>query len=124
MNAHVLDCLVTGYEHLLEGLSVPDLGDRHVLAAAIRCGASVIVTFNVDHFPPECLDTFDVEAQHPDEFITHLIDLAPAIVCAAAKRHRTSLKKPPKTVEEYLGALARQRLPETVNRLREFEELI
>lgn len=124
MNDHVLDCLVTGYEDLIEGLVLPDPADRHVLAAAIRGAASVIVTFNVDDFPSEYLDRFGIEAQHPDEFITHLIDLAPSAVCAAAKRHRASLKNPPKTVDEYLGALALQRLPETVSRLREFEELI
>ena len=38
MNANVLDSLVTGYTHLIEGLTLPDPGDRHVLAAAIRCG--------------------------------------------------------------------------------------
>jgi len=124
MNAHVRDCLVTGYEDLIEGLTLPDPTDRHVLAAAIRGSASVIVTFNLDDFPPECLDRFGIEAQHPDEFIIHLIDLAPAAVCAAAKRHRASLRRPPKTVDEFLGSLARQRLPETVSRLREYEELI
>jgi len=124
MNAHVRDCLVTGYEDLIEGLTLPDPDDRHVLAAAIRGGASVIVTFNLDDFPPECLDKFGIGVQHPDEFITHLIDLAPAAVCSAAKRHRASLKNPPKTVDEYLGALANQRLPETVSRLREYEDLI
>lgn len=124
MNAHVRDCLVTGYEDLIGGLTLPDPDDRHVLAAAIRGSASVIVTFNLDDFPSECLGKFGIEAQHPDEFITHLIDLAPAVVCAAAKRHRASLKNPPKTVDEYLGALAKQRLPETVSRLREYEELI
>ncbi len=124
MNAHVRDCLVAGYEDLIEGLTLPDPHDRHVLAAAIRGSASVIVTFNLDDFPAECLDQFGVEAQHPDAFITHLIDLAPAAVCEAAKDHRASLKNPPKTVGEYLGALANQHLPETVRRLREFEELI
>jgi len=124
MNAHVRDCLVTGYEDLIEELTLPDPDDRHVLAAAIRGAASVIVTFNLDDFPPESLRRFGIEAQHPDEFVTRLIDLAPADVCAAAKRHRASLKNPPKTVDEYLGALAQQRLPETVARLREFKELI
>lgn len=124
MNAHVPDCLVTGYEDLIDGLTLPDPDDRHVLAAAIRGAASVIVTFNLDDFPPECLRKFGVEAQHPDEFVTHLIDLSPPAACAAAKRHRESLKNPPKDVDEYLYALANQRLPETVGRLRQFEELI
>ena len=44
MNAHVRDCLVTNYEDLIPTLQLPDPDDRHVLAAAIRAGASVIVT--------------------------------------------------------------------------------
>lgn len=51
MNAHVLDCLVTGYESLINGLSLPDQDDRHVLAAAIHAGADLIVTFNLKDFP-------------------------------------------------------------------------
>ena len=124
MNSHVRDCLVTGYEPLIEGLALPDPDDRHVLAAAIRTRASVIVTFNLDDFPANVLEPLGVESQHPDEFITHLIDLNPAVVCAAGKRQRASLKNPPHTVEEFLTTLEKQRLPETVARLREFSELI
>jgi predicted nucleic acid-binding protein len=47
MNAAVADCLVEGYEPLIDGLKLPDPDDRHVLAAAIKCGARVIVTSNV-----------------------------------------------------------------------------
>jgi hypothetical protein len=39
MDSHVCDCLVTGYESLIPSLTLPDLDDRHVLAAAIHCGA-------------------------------------------------------------------------------------
>ena len=38
----VHDCLVVGYEHLIDVFELPDADDRHVLAAAIRCGAQVI----------------------------------------------------------------------------------
>ncbi|MFD1547662.1 PIN domain-containing protein [Nonomuraea guangzhouensis] len=37
-NSAVRDCLVEGYEPLVEGLKLPDPGDRHVLAAALRAG--------------------------------------------------------------------------------------
>ena len=47
MNAHVRDCLVTDFEYLIPSLSLPDLDDRHVVAAAIHSGASLIVTFNL-----------------------------------------------------------------------------
>ena len=110
MDAHVRDCLVTGYEELIPVLTLPDPDDRHVLAAAIRSGADVIVTYNLDDFPAESLAKWGILPQHPDDFIIHLIDLAAPRVCAAAKRHRESLKNPPKTVEEFLGALERQGL--------------
>jgi len=124
MNTHVRDCLVTGYEPLIDALTLPDPNDRHVLAAAIRTRAHVIVTFNLDDFPAEYVDRFGIEAQHPDEFITHLLDLAPAAVCAAAKRQREALKNPPKSVDDLLSALANQHLPETVMRLAEYEHLL
>jgi predicted nucleic acid-binding protein len=55
MNTHVRDALVEGYESLIPGLTLPDPEDRHVLAAAIRAGASVIVTFNLRDFPADAL---------------------------------------------------------------------
>jgi hypothetical protein len=124
MNAHVRDCLVTGYEALIPSLTLPDPDDRHVLAAAIVSGTDVIVTFNLKHFPDEALKPFGIEAQHPDDFLTYQLDLAPNVVCAAAKRQRESLKNPPKTVEEYLQALERQGLAQTVSVLRRFAALL
>lgn len=124
MNAHVRDCLVTGYEDLIGGLELPDTDDRHVLAAAIRCGAAVIVTFNLDDFPASHLEKYGVEAQHPDDFVTHLLDLSPPRVCTAVKRQRASLRNPTKSVEDFMETLAKQRLPETVSRLSEYGELL
>jgi len=58
MNTHVQDSLVTGYESLIPGLKLPDQDDRHVLAAAIRSGADVIVTFNLSDFPASALEPY------------------------------------------------------------------
>jgi predicted nucleic acid-binding protein len=44
MEQAIPDVLVSGYEGLIPGLTLPDPDDRHVLAAAIRCQAGVIVT--------------------------------------------------------------------------------
>lgn len=123
MNAHVRDCLVTGYESLIPALSLPDPDDRHVLAAAIRAGADLIVTFNVKEFPPEFLAPYGIESQHPDKFLTYQLNLAPNIICAA-KRHRASLNNPPKDVKEYLSTLESQGLAQTISGLRKFAELI
>jgi predicted nucleic acid-binding protein len=124
MNAHVRDCLVTGYEDLIEALTLPDPDDRHVLAAAIRAGADLIVTSNLIDFPKETLAKYGIDAQHPDDFIMHLLDLAPNLVCSAAKKQRAGLKNPPLTVEEYLASLERQGLAQTVAALRQFGDLI
>jgi len=120
MDKHAPDALVTGYEDLIEGLQLPDAGDRHVLAAAIRGRADVIVTANVRDFPADALTPFEIEAQHPDEFIAHLLDLAPGAVLEAARRHRDSLKNPAKTVAEYLLTLEAQGLTQTASVLREY----
>lgn len=51
MNDAIADVLVSDYEPLIEILDLPDPGDRHVLAAAIKSSAQVIVTENLKHFP-------------------------------------------------------------------------
>lgn len=42
MNESARDCLVYGYEDLIDSLVLPDPDDRHVLAAAIRAEATII----------------------------------------------------------------------------------
>lgn len=86
--------------------------------------ADLVRTFNLSDFPTRILAPHGVEAQHPDEFVTHLLDLAPDLVVAAAQRQRGSLKNPPKSVVEFLDILEQQRLVQTVARLRPFAELI
>ena len=120
MNANVRDCLVRNYAAIIPGLQLPDPKDRHVLAAAIRCNADVIVTFNLKDFPEDYLAQYGVEAQHPDEFILHLLDLQPAVICQAAEQVRSRLKNPPNTPDEYLETLLRQGLPQSTTTMREF----
>lgn len=117
MNQAVPDSLVTGYETLIDQLQLPDPEDRHVLAAAIRCRASLIVTFNLSDFPAAVLDPYGVEALHPDRFVQRLLDLDSDAVFTAVRRQRLSLKRPPKTPHELLNTLAAQGLPETAARL-------
>lgn len=120
MNEHAPDCIVSNYEDLIAGLTLPDPDDRHVLAAAIRAGADMIVTFNLADFPPEVLAKYDIEVLHPDELIDRLLDLDSEAVCAAVKLDRESLRKPPKSVDEYLADLERQGLLKTTAILRRF----
>lgn len=124
MDAAVPDALITDYESLVAGLELPDEDDRHVLAAVIKCNASVIVTFNLKDFPKASLGLFDIEPLHPDDFIADLWDLDKAAVLEAAQRQRMSLKNPPHTVQQYLDRLLQQKLPESVKLLSEFKFLL
>ncbi|MGC9158547.1 MAG: PIN domain-containing protein [Terracidiphilus sp.] len=118
MDKATLDSLVEGYEDLVPSLSLPDENDRHVLAAAIRGGARVIVTKNLKDFPDAALRPHKIEALHPDKFILNLIDRFPDLVQQAAEAHRQSLKNPPKTVAVYLTSLETQGLLHTAAALR------
>jgi len=49
-----------------------DLKDRHVLAAAIKAKARVIVTFNQKHFGPTHLEKWGIVSMHTNEFLLEL----------------------------------------------------
>jgi len=83
MEDAIPDCLVSGYEHLIEGLKLPDPDDRHVLAAAITGHADAIVTWNEKDFPREVLDPFGIEVQTPDEFVLNQLMLEKLTALAA-----------------------------------------
>jgi hypothetical protein len=119
MNRAVPDCIVEGYENLIEGLALPDPNDRHVLAAAIRAGAQSVVTFNLKDFPDDKLSVYGVEAKHPDEFVLDQIDLAPGAIVNAVTLQAQSLKNPLRTVPELLDTLQENGLVQSVARLRE-----
>lgn len=105
MDSHVRDCVVTGYEHLIDGLDLPDPNDRHVPAVAVRAGASLIVTENLCDFPSAALAQYGIEAIAPDDFVADVFDLDAAMVTVAIKRHKESLKNPAKTWNQYLESL-------------------
>jgi hypothetical protein len=124
MNLHVRDALVTGYEDLIPALYLPDPDDRHVLAAAIRCHASIILTFNHRDFPAPALEPYDLEVQSPDTFLTHLITLHPAVVFRTLKEQREALKNPPVGPVAFLDRLEQQGLAQSVFHLRDATDLI
>jgi len=124
MDSHILDAKVTGYESLIDTLTLPDPDDRHVLAAAIRCNADAIVTMNLKDFPEEALRPYGVEVIHPDDFIYYQIDMEPMQCCEALKQQRLALKRPALDVETFLLTLQKQQLPQTVSLLRKFAGLL
>ncbi len=124
MNAHVRDSLVAGFEGLIPSIDLPDPDDRHVAAAAVHCGASLIVTFNLRDFPAQALAPFHLAARHPDDFVADLLDQEPARVLEAVARHRRSLKHPPRSADDYLDTLQAQGLTQSVAMLRRWDAAI
>ena len=112
MDAHVRDALVHGHQPLIPTLELPDPDDRHVLAAAIKCGADLIITFNLHDFPDDALASYGLGACHPDSFLVNQLNRDAERVCTAIRQHRASLKKPHKTIQEYLVTLEAQGLRE------------
>lgn len=79
LRKHFEDAWVEGYEPFIP-IMTNHPKDRHVLAAAVHCGAQTIVTFNLKDFPEAALSPWDVVAQSPDEFLVHQYHLAPGVV--------------------------------------------
>lgn len=124
MNKALPDAMVSGFEPLISGITLPDSNDCHVVAAAIRCKAEVIVTMNLKDFPRNLMAEFEIEALHPDEFIMDLFDLNQALVLKAVNAQRASFRQPAMGVTVYLDSLLRQGLPMTVSALDKFRFLI
>lgn len=114
----VRDCLVTGYEPLIETLDLPDLDDRHVLAAAIRARAQVIVTENLADFPSSVLSKWDLEAKSPDDFVLDQVHLDRKVVWSCAQQIADSWRRPPGTVADVFARLQRNGLHQSVAELQ------
>jgi predicted nucleic acid-binding protein len=118
MNEAVRDCLVSGYEPLIDGLKLPDPDDRHVLAAAIKARAQVIVTRNLKDFPADALRQWDLEARSPDDFILDQIGIDGRTVAACIYQIAGSRTRPPQDIEDVLSQLERDGLVEAIAALR------
>jgi predicted nucleic acid-binding protein len=110
MRNAVADCTVTGYEDLVENLKLPDEDDRHVLAAAIRAHAQVIVTNNLKHFPADYLAQFDIEAKSTDDFVLDQLGINDNVVFACVQQIADTRERPPNTVPGILEELERSGL--------------
>jgi predicted nucleic acid-binding protein len=119
MNAAIPDALVEDFEQLEQALVLPDPDDRHVLAAAVKGKAQVIITKNLRDFPAQTTQAFEIEVMHPDVFVHHLLHLEPRPVIQTIKAIKAALKNPPKSFLEILDTLEQQEMPLTADWLRE-----
>jgi predicted nucleic acid-binding protein len=73
------DALVVGYEALAPKMA-NDPKDRHVLAAAVKARARLIVTYNKRHFSREATQPWGVDATGPSAFLEELLSQEPQVV--------------------------------------------
>ncbi|RYF31206.1 MAG: PIN domain-containing protein [Comamonadaceae bacterium] len=124
MCAAIPDCLVEGYEPLIAALELPDVDDRHVLAAAIAGHADAIVTWNVKHFPASALTRYGVEIQTPDEFAANQIMLSKLRAVAALRGMRERWQRPTIDGPGLLALLNQRHMPLTAAHLQDAVDLL
>ncbi|MFT4092144.1 MAG: PIN domain-containing protein [Niabella sp.] len=111
------DALVTNYSGLIDGLTLPDPKDCHVLAAAIKTNADVIVTNNIKDFPAAYLESFGLTAKTADDFLTDIIDLNPEQAIKAFREMVLNRRNPDLDEYEVLQILRNRGLRDSANYL-------
>ena len=117
MDAHVRDAMVGGFEDLVPTIALPDPDDRHVVAAAVRAEAHIVLTANLRDFPESDLSPHGLVARHPDPFLADLCGRSPTQFMEALHRVRARLRNPPFSREEHLDVLRRVGLSATVDQV-------
>lgn len=116
-NSAFPDALVKNYKGLIDHLKLPDKNDRHVLAAAIKTNANLIVTNNIKDFPAFYIQSFGLTAKTADDFLTEIIDLNPEQAVAAFREMVLNKKNPKHDEFEVLNLLRSAGLKDTANYL-------
>lgn len=96
----------------------PDPDDAHVLAAALKTQAAVIVTENLKDFPAGVVAPLNIDVRSADAFIADTIDLDPGRAVAAIRRMRERLRRPEKSADTLLLDMEAEGLVQTVDVLR------
>lgn len=124
---HLMRCMDEAFEDAsvsadavaaLEPVMANERKDRHVLAAAVSCGAQHLITTNLEDFPVQSAEPYGVEAVHPDDFLVAMLDLDAVLVLDVLQRQAADLQHPPKTIHDILQALS-VNVPTFVARVRE-----
>ena len=118
MNDALPRATVIGYEDLIPAVSLPDPDDRHIVAAAIAAGASVILTWNLRDFPATALKKYGLRRQTPDAFLADLYDQAPDLAVSSLANARRNLSKSRVSASDFIDILNNQKLGQLAKRVR------
>lgn len=104
LRVHFPDAWVeVGYKRLTSVMPVNEK-DRHVLAAAVKEKAEIIITYDLKHFPAESLRELNITAMTPDEYLLGLYFLNPEVVVHELHEQGSALN-PKRSLAEVLNAL-------------------
>jgi predicted nucleic acid-binding protein len=110
------EALVEDFDRLLgSAVGLPDPGDEHVVAAALKTQAQAIVTENLSDFPANVLGSLNLEARSADEFIADTIALEEGLAISAIRAMRQRLQRPEMQPGDMLRSLEAHGLLETAS---------
>lgn len=104
MKAVLPEADVTGYGHLIPGLTLKDPDDRHVLAAAVHAKADTILSADRG-FTDAVLRPYGLRAQRPDGFLTGLLEADREPMLDSLARARRNLRKSTPGPEAFVEGL-------------------
>lgn len=110
MNIALPEATVGGYEKHIQTVKLPNPDDRHVVAAAIEAGASMIVTWNLRDFPVGELRKHGLAQQSPDAFLVGLYGQKPDMLIGSLANSRRNLSRSRVSASGFIGILRDQRL--------------
>jgi hypothetical protein len=117
MNTALPAAISSGYEDLIPTVSLPDPNDRHVVAAAIAAGASVILTWNLRDFPATALKKHGLRRQTPDTFLADVYDQARDLAVSSLAHARRNLNKSRVSASDFIDIPGEQKLTQFVTQL-------
>ncbi|WP_427005692.1 PIN domain-containing protein [Pseudarthrobacter sp. H2] len=117
MREHFPDAMVENFEDLVPSMSC-DPKDRHVLAAAVRANAAVIVTYNLKDFPVSSTRPYDISVVSPDDFLLDQFDLYPQATAHCVVEQAGAYQNPQLLALDLVGHFERVGLPLFADRIR------
>jgi PIN domain len=120
MNDALPMATVSGHEEHIPKVTLPDPYDRHVVAAGIAAKATLILTWNLRHFPEKELKKFGLRRMNPDEFLSGLFDKALDLVIGSLANARQNLSKTRVSASDFIRILENQRLAQLAKRVEKY----
>lgn len=98
---------IDGYSNRIDAYELPDIDDRHVLAAAVQGRCDIIATFNTQDFPDQACEPLGVTALAPDGVVTLLDESHGVRLASVIEAMSRRLTRPHHTPAELVHSLER-----------------